>query len=89
MLLFLPLHRIITLLQLPKAEVIPRRRQSQTFIYPPSSPSRPHTMPRLGDDGQEEETLLEYGTKRTRRIVGGFLDFATQGNILEIAFGLM
>lgn len=47
------------------------------------------TMPRLGDDGQEEETLLEYGTKRTRRIVGGFLDFATQGNILEIAFGLM
>lgn len=46
-------------------------------------------MPRLGDDGQEEETLLEYGTKRTRRIVGGFLDFATQGNILEIAFGLI
>lgn len=47
------------------------------------------TMPRLGGDGEEEETLLEYGTKRTRRIVGGFLDFATQGNILEIAFGLM
>lgn len=52
------------------------------------------TMPRfglirLGDDDQEEETLLEYGQKKTRRIVGGFLDFATQGNILEIAFGLM
>ena len=44
---------------------------------------------RLGDDDQEEETLLEYGQKKTRRIVGGFLDFATQGNILEIAFGLM
>lgn len=48
------------------------------------------TMPRLGDDGQEEgETFLEYGQKKTRRIVCGFLDFATQGNILEIAFGLM
>ncbi|KAL1861286.1 hypothetical protein Daus18300_008962 [Diaporthe australafricana] len=46
-------------------------------------------MPRLGDDGQEEETLIEYSTKRTRRIVGGFMDFATQGNILEIAFGLI
>lgn len=55
-------------------------RSFQTLQY--------HTMPRLGD-GEEEETLLEYGTKRTRRIVGGFLDFATQGNILEIAFGLM
>ncbi|POS78108.1 hypothetical protein DHEL01_v203508 [Diaporthe helianthi] len=49
-------------------------------------------MPRLGNDGQEEglaESLLEYGHKKTRRIVCGFLDFATQGNILEIAFGLI
>lgn len=47
-------------------------------------------MPRLGDDGlEEEETLLSYSTKKTRRIVHGFMDFATQGNILEIAFGLM
>lgn len=46
-------------------------------------------MPRLGDDGQGEESLLEYGQKKTRRIVGGFMDFATQGNILEIAFGLI
>lgn len=45
-------------------------------------------MPRLGDDCQEE-SLLEYGTRRTRRILDGFMDFATQGNILEIAFGLM
>lgn len=53
-----------------------------------------HKMPRLGlirlgDNDQEDETLLEYGQKKTRRIVGGFMDFATQGNILEIAFGLM
>ncbi|KAK2613684.1 hypothetical protein N8I77_000577 [Diaporthe amygdali] len=47
-------------------------------------------MPRLGDDGlEEEETLLSYSTKKTRRIVHGFMDFATQGNILEIAFGLI
>lgn len=47
-------------------------------------------MPRLPTTQQEhEESLLEYGTRRTRRIVDGFLDFATQGNILEIAFGLM
>ncbi|KAI3402077.1 hypothetical protein diail_6 [Diaporthe ilicicola] len=45
-------------------------------------------MPRLGDDG-EGQTLIEYGTKKTRRIVGGFMDFATQGNILEIAFGMI
>lgn len=45
---------------------------------------------RLGNGALEEgETLLEYGHKKTRRIVCGFLDFATQGNILEIAFGLM
>lgn len=59
----------------------------QTF---PSTLRVPRVIPRLvSDDGQEEETLFEYGTKRGRRIVGGFLDFATQGNILEIAFGLM
>lgn len=46
-------------------------------------------MPRLNDSGQEEESLIEYGTRKTRRILDGFVDFATQGNILEIAFGLM
>lgn len=46
-------------------------------------------MPRLADNGQEEESLIEYGTRKTRRILDGFVDFATQGNILEIAFGLM
>ncbi|KAJ4389943.1 hypothetical protein N0V93_007416 [Gnomoniopsis smithogilvyi] len=46
-------------------------------------------MPRLGDNGQEEESLIEYGTRKTRRILDGFVDFATQGNILEIAFGLI
>lgn len=45
-------------------------------------------MPRLGEEGLDE-SLLEYGTRRTRRLVDGFVEFATEGNVLEIAFGLM
>lgn len=60
--------------------------QSFSFVlYPHSRLS----MPRLSDAALEEESLLAYGTRRTRHIVDGFVDFATQGNILEIAFGLM
>lgn len=51
-------------------------------------PSFPN-MPRLIDVGTEDESLLRYGTRKTRRFIDGFMDFATQGNILEIAFGLM
>ncbi|PSS02199.1 large-conductance mechanosensitive channel [Coniella lustricola] len=50
-------------------------------------PSLP-IVPRL-IDVQEDETLIEYGSRKTRRLVDGFIDFATQGNILEIAFGLI
>ncbi|KAF3767648.1 gated mechanosensitive channel [Cryphonectria parasitica EP155] len=46
------------------------------------------SLPRL-IDVQEEESLIEYGTRKTRRMIDGFMDFATQGNILEIAFGLI
>lgn len=46
-------------------------------------------MPRLSDNGEEEESLIQYSTRKTRRLLDGFVDFATQGNILEIAFGLM
>lgn len=47
-------------------------------------------MPRLNEYGQEESaTLLEESTERVRRVWDGFIDFALQGNILEIAFGLM
>jgi large conductance mechanosensitive channel len=47
-------------------------------------------MPRINEHGQEESSsLLEEGTQRVRRVAAGFIDFATQGNILEIAFGLM
>ena len=45
-------------------------------------------MPLLIDEG-EEESLLQYGTRRTRRLIDGFMEFATEGNVLEIAFGLM
>lgn len=47
-------------------------------------------MPRLNQYGQEESaTLLDGGGQRVRRLWAGFVDFALQGNILEIAFGLM
>lgn len=45
-------------------------------------------MSRIGDEG-EEESLLQYGSRRTRRLIDGFMEFATDGNVLEIAFGLM
>ncbi|KAK0744165.1 large-conductance mechanosensitive channel [Schizothecium vesticola] len=60
-------------------------------------------MPRLSDDNarpgagaggaydssDEDDTLLEQGERRVRRVWEGFLDFAFQGNVLEIAFGLI
>jgi large conductance mechanosensitive channel len=46
-------------------------------------------MPRLSDSGEEEVSLLESGGRRAKRFFEGFLDFALQGNILEIAFGLI
>ena len=60
-------------------------------------------MPRLSDDNDrrgsgsggaydssdEDDTLLEHGQRRVRRVWEGFIDFAFQGNVLEIAFGLM
>lgn len=47
-------------------------------------------MPRLADSSDDEETsLLARGSHRARRLWAGFVDFAMQGNILEIAFGLM
>lgn len=47
-------------------------------------------MPRLNDLGEEESQDLLRSSRRTaRRLFDGFIDFALQGNILEIAFGLM
>lgn len=47
-------------------------------------------MPRLDDIGhEEEEALLEAGSRKVKRMIDGFIDFALQGNILEIAFGLI
>ncbi|CRJ91761.1 Anditomin synthesis protein L like [Verticillium longisporum] len=40
-------------------------------------------------DSDEEEGLLSRGGDRARRLWSGFIDFAMQGNILEIAFGLI
>ena len=41
------------------------------------------------DDDESGEDLLEQGRRRARSVVDGFVDFAFQGNVLEIAFGLM
>lgn len=47
-------------------------------------------MPRINDLGEEEEAdILETSRRKARRLLDGFVDFALQGNILEIAFGLM
>ncbi|KAI2635375.1 large-conductance mechanosensitive channel [Xylaria nigripes] len=37
----------------------------------------------------EEQSLLEQGEERAKRMFASFIDFAFSGNILEIAFGLM
>lgn len=46
-------------------------------------------MPHLPDDSDEELDLLDQGRRRASRILHGFIDFAFQGNVLEIAFGLI
>ncbi|KAK0701817.1 large-conductance mechanosensitive channel [Lasiosphaeria miniovina] len=48
--------------------------------------------PRLGNNGYEDDDdqdLLDEGRRRASRILSGFIDFAFQGNVLEIAFGLI
>ncbi|KAK1967121.1 large conductance mechanosensitive channel protein [Colletotrichum sublineola] len=44
---------------------------------------------RGNNDNGEEDSLLGRGRERARRFWSGFIDFALQGNILEIAFGLI
>lgn len=47
-------------------------------------------MPRLPDDSDSDEhDLLDESRRRASRILHGFIDFAFQGNVLEIAFGLI
>jgi len=41
------------------------------------------------EQNSEEDSLLGHSTQRAKRFWDGFIDFAMQGNILEIAFGLM
>lgn len=40
-------------------------------------------------EASESDSLLERGQRKARRFFDGFVDFAFQGNILQIAFGLM
>lgn len=41
------------------------------------------------ETASETDTLLERSQRKVHRLWSGFLDFAFQGNILQIAFGLM
>ena len=40
-------------------------------------------------DAEHRAEALQAGQQKVQRLWDGFLDFAFQGNILEIAFGLM
>ncbi|KAK0617848.1 large-conductance mechanosensitive channel [Bombardia bombarda] len=42
-----------------------------------------------GYESEDSDDLLEQGRRRARRVIDGFIDFAFQGNVLEIAFGLI
>ena len=44
---------------------------------------------RPSSEADEESSLLDRGQRKFKRFWDGFADFAMQGNILEIAFGLM
>ncbi|KAK4185088.1 large-conductance mechanosensitive channel [Podospora australis] len=41
------------------------------------------------DQDPELQELLHHSTRRAKRFLSGFIDFAFQGNVLEIAFGLI
>ncbi|KAM7199885.1 Large-conductance mechanosensitive channel [Naviculisporaceae sp. PSN 640] len=41
------------------------------------------------ESDNDVEDLIDAGRQRVRRVWDGFIDFAFQGNVLEIAFGLI
>ena len=46
-------------------------------------------MPRDVESADETDTLLERSRHKVKRLWNGFVDFAFEGNVLQIAFGLM
>lgn len=46
-------------------------------------------MPQDAESANETDSLLGRGQREVKRFWEGFIDFAFQGNILQIAFGLM
>lgn len=52
-------------------------------------PGRRPPFVRDEEAADETDSLLDRGQRKARRIWDGFIDFAFQGNILQIAFGLM
>ncbi len=54
-----------------------------------------HDDPRTGnpfideEDLHDDDNVFEVGERAIKHVWGGFIDFALQGNILEIAFGLI
>jgi len=49
----------------------------------------PADLENSNSSSSETESLLGRGQRRVKRFFDGFVDFAFQGNILQIAFGLM
>ncbi|RMJ19190.1 hypothetical protein BHE90_003274 [Fusarium euwallaceae] len=62
-------------------------------LWGTSRPTGYRTMPGGFHDEEsgsgESDSLLDRGQRRVRRFWDGFVDFAFQGNILQIAFGLI
>ncbi|KAK4660839.1 hypothetical protein QC762_122620 [Podospora pseudocomata] len=62
---------------------MPRLTTEGTYTdSPPPGRSASH-------DGDEDDDLLDRGRAKAHRFLHGFIDFAFQGNVLEIAFGLI
>ena len=53
-------------------------------------PPRPDNTHNDGyESDSSDDNFFEEGARRVRSVWRGFIDFAFQGNVLEIAFGLM
>lgn len=55
----------------------------------PNYRTMPGALPDEESGSSESDSLLDRGQRKVKRFWDGFIDFAFQGNILQIAFGLM
>ncbi|KAH7017597.1 large-conductance mechanosensitive channel [Ilyonectria destructans] len=55
----------------------------------PNYRTMPGALPDEESGSSESDSLLDRGQRKVKRFWDGFIDFAFQGNILQIAFGLI